>query len=161
MNRDIINLKSNLPSIDKVYAPLDAWGNTVGRYFDYKRETAMIDHATVKLKEQTKVILKQIDSELQKELDRNEKSFKKEMFRLQTIANELNKGSNTRDQIFDHISDLTKQLGDPNIPDSVKENLPQLIAIAHQQLSDERDSSMQKLNLMSGFDPNQKSIKGE
>ena len=159
MNRDILNLNSTLPSLDASYAPLDVWGNTVGRYFDYKKETAMIEHATVKIKEQTKVILKQIDSELKKELDRNDKNFKKEMFRLQTIASELSSGATTRDKILKNISELTQQLADSTMSVSVKEQIPKLIAMAHQQLNDERQSSMQKLSLMQGFDSNQKLIK--
>ena len=161
MNRDILNLNSNLPSLNKVYAPLDVWGNTVGRYFDYKKETAMIDHATVKLKEQTKVILKQIDSELQRELDRNSKSFEKEMFRLQTIANELKDGSLRKKEILNHISELTKSLGDENLALSVKEQIPHLIANAHVLLSSENQESVAKLNLMQNFNPNQKLIKGD
>jgi F0F1-type ATP synthase membrane subunit b/b' len=161
MKKDIIDLSRNLPLLNKTYAPLDVWNNTVGRYFDYKKETAMIHHATQQLKAETKIILKKIDSELQRELDRNDKSFKQEMLRLQTIANELNSGAVTRESICNHISELTRQLGDSAIPMSVKESIPQLIAMAHQQLSDERKSSMDKLNLMSGFEPNQKLIKGD
>jgi len=158
MNKDIVNLNSTLPLLDKVYAPLDVWGNTVGRYFDYKKETAMIEHATAQLKEQTKVILKQIDSELQKELDRNDKQFKQEMFRLQTIACELDSGSLVKESILQNISELVDKLGDETLPDKVKEQIPQLIAMAHQQLNDERQSGMQKLSLMQGFDPSQKLI---
>jgi len=158
MNRDILNVTSNLPSLDKTYAPLDVWGNTVGRYFDYKKETAMIEHATVKLKEQTKVILKQIDSELKKELDRNDKQFKQEMFRLQTIACELDSGSLVKESILKNISELVDKLGDETLPDKVKEQIPQLIAMAHQQLNDERQSGMQNLRLMQGFDPSRKLI---
>ena len=158
MKKDILNVTSNLPSLDKTYAPLDVWGNTVGRYFDYKKETAMIEHATVKLKEQTKVILKQIDSELQRELDRNDKQFKQEMFRLQTIAKELSSVATTREKMVNNITMLTKQLGDENMPLEIKAQIPQLIAMFHQLLNDERQSSMQKL---SSIDPNQKSIKGE
>jgi len=158
MNKDILNINSNLPSLDKVYAPLDAWGNTVGRYFDYKKETAMIEQATVKIKEQTKVILKQIDSELKRELDRNDKQFKQEIFRLQTIAKELSSGATTRDKILENISELTQQLADSTISVSVKEQIPQLIAMFHQQLNDERQSSMEKLSWMQGFDPNRKLI---
>jgi len=159
MNRDILNISNTLPSLDKAYAPLDVWGNTVGRYFDYKKETAMIEHATVKIKEQTKVILKQIDSELKKELDRNDKQFKQEMFRLQTIAKELSSGATTREQMVNHIAVLTKQLGDENIPLEVKVKIPELIMKTHQQLNNERQSSMQKLSWMQGFDSNQKLIK--
>ena len=159
MNKDILNISNTLPSLDKAYAPLDVWGNTVGRYFDYKKETAMIEHATVKIKEQTKVILKQIDSELKKELDRNDKQFKQEMFRLQTIAKELSSGATTREQMVNHIAVLTKQLGDENIPLEVKVKIPELIMKTHQQLNNERQSSMQKLSWMQGFDSNQKLIK--
>ena len=158
MNRDILNISNTLPSLNNAYAPLDVWGNTVGRYFDYKKETAMIEHATVKLKEQTKVILKQIDSELQKELDRNDKQFKQEMFRLQTIACELDSGALVKESILKNISELVDKLGDETLPDKVKEQIPQLIAMAHQQLNDERQSGMQNLRLMQGFNPSRKLI---
>ena len=159
MKKDILNISSTLPSLNKVYTPLDIWENTVGRYFDYKKETAMIEQATVKIKEQTKIILKQIDSELKKELDRNDKQFRKEMFRLQTIAKELSSGATTREQMVNHIAMLTKQLGDENIPLEVKVKIPELIMVTHQQLNNERQSSMEKLSWMQGFDSNQKLIK--
>ena len=159
MKKDILNISSTLLSLNKVYTPLDIWENTVGRYFDYKKETAMIEQATVKIKEQTKIILKQIDSELKKELDRNDKQFRKEMFRLQTIAKELSRGATTREQMVNHIAMLTKQLGDEKMPLELKEKIPQLIMATHQQLNDERQSSMQKLSLMQDFDSNQKLIK--
>ena len=159
MKKDILNISSTLLSLNKVYTPLDIWENTVGRYFDYKKETAMIEQATVKIKEQTKIILKQIDSELKKELDRNDKQFRKEMFRLQTIAKELSSGATTREQMVNHIAMLTKQLGDEKMPLELKEKIPQLIMATHQQLNDERQSNMQKLSWMQDFDSNQKLIK--
>jgi alcohol dehydrogenase YqhD (iron-dependent ADH family) len=38
----------SLPSVDITYGVLDFIGNTVGRYFDYKRDTAIIKHETIK-----------------------------------------------------------------------------------------------------------------
>ena len=76
MNYNIDTLKNNMPSINRSYGKLDIVGQTLGRFLDYKKETAMIEHATHKLKHQTKIILRQIDSELTKSLDSNKKSFK-------------------------------------------------------------------------------------
>jgi len=161
VNKGILDIKSTLPSLDTVYSPLDFVGNTVGRYFDYKKETAMINHETQKIKSQTKIILKQIDAELQISLDSNDKNFKQEMFRLGVIAKELNESSKSKNEMFNHLSELTQKLGNPNIPMHIQEQIPQLIAMVHQQLIDERDVSMQKLNFMSEFNPNQKLIKGD
>jgi len=160
MKKDILNIKSTLPTIDKSYSILNPIDATIGRYFDYKKETAMIKHATVKLKEQSKIIIKKIDAELKVSMDKNKKDFQKEMFRLKSIAKDLANSSKNQKAILNHIEVLTNMLKNPDIELSVKEQIPQLIAMAHQQLNDERDNSMQKLNMMSDFDPNQKLIKG-
>lgn len=159
MKKSII--KTTLPTASKTYDSLDIVGQTFGRYFDYKRETAMIKYETQKVKKQAQIIVKQIDAELKKSLDSNDKSFRGEMFRLKAIAKDLKDGSKKQKLILKHISELTGMLSDSAVLSSVKEQIPQLIAMAHQQLNDERNSGMQKLNLMSSFDPNQKSIKGE
>jgi hypothetical protein len=161
MKKDITNIASSLPSLNKLYAPLDIVGNTIGRYFDYKRDTAMVKYETQKIKEQTKIILRQIDAELKKSLDFNDKAFKKEMFRLQTIATALQANSQNKKKILIHISELTRLLGDSSVPLSVKENIPKLIAIAYESLANESSESMSKLRLMSEFDSNQKLIKGD
>ena len=90
MKKDIVNLKTTIPTINKTYNSFNIVGQTVGRYFDYKRETKLIEHETQKVKEQTKIIVKQIDLELKKSLDNNDKNFKKEMCRLENIAKSLN-----------------------------------------------------------------------
>ena len=38
MKKDIININSTLPTINKTYSSFDILGKTVGRYFDYKGE---------------------------------------------------------------------------------------------------------------------------
>ena len=155
MKQDILDLKTTLPIVNKFYSPLDTFGNTVGRYFDYKRETAMIKYETRKVKEQAKVVIEQIDAELKKSLDTNSKDFKKEMVRLRSIAKTLESSSTSQKMILKNIAELTKMLTNPDVP---KEDILNMIAMAHQQLNDERNSSMQKLNLMGNFDPNQKEI---
>ena len=161
MKKDILTFNSNLPSLTNGYGALDIVGNTFGRYFDYKKETKMIEYETSKLKEQTKIIVKKIDSELKKSLDRNDKDFKREMYRLESIAKDLKNHGKSKKEIFKNISNSMKMLENPSIPDSLKELIPQLIAEYHKALSEENSQSMQKLNLMSGFNPNQKLIEGE
>ncbi len=154
MKKDIINLKTTLPTVNKTYFPLNAFGKTVGRYFDYKKETAMIKYETQKVKEQSKVAIKQIDAELKKSLDANSKNFKKEMVYLKNIAKTLENSSSSQKMILKNIAELTKMLTNPDMP---KEDILNMIVMAHQQLNDERNSSMEKLNLMGNF--NQKKMK--
>jgi len=161
MKKDILNIKTTLPTVNKTYSVFNPINATIGRYIDYKRETVMIKHATMKLKEQSKIIIKKIDAELKISIDRNNKDFKKEMFRLKSIAKELANGSKNQKMILNHIDNLTKMLNNQSIELSIKETIPQLITMAHQQLNDERNSHMQKLDMMSNFNPNQKQIKGE
>ena len=161
MKKDILNLKSTLPVMNKPYDSLDILGKTVGRYFDYKKETAMIEHETKKVKEQSKIILKKIDAELQVSLDNNDKSFQKEMFRLQSIAEDLKSNNRSKKEIFKNISKCMKMLESTTISDVIKETIPQLISEYHKALSEENSQSMQKLNLMQGFDPDTKLIEGE
>jgi len=152
--------KATLPTVP-VYNTLDIVGNTFGRYFDYKRDIKRIEHETQKVKSQAKIIVKQIDTKLKKSLDRNDKNFKKEMFRLQTIAKSLESNANNKNEILQNIAELTEKLSDKSMPLSVKETIPQLIMMAHNSLAEERGESLQKLNLMQGFDPDTKLIGGE
>jgi seryl-tRNA synthetase len=149
---------TSLPSVDVTYGALDFIGNTVGRYFDYKRDTSMIKHETEKVHAQAKIVVKKIDAELVKSLDNNEKSFKKEMKRLKIIAKSLEENSGNKKKILKHIIELTEKLSDTDVPLSVKENIPQLMMMAHNSLAQENDQSLQKLNLMQGFDPDTKLI---
>ena len=93
--------RTSLPSVDITYGVLDFIGNTVGRYFDYKRDTAIIKHETEKVHVQAKIVVEKIDAELVKSLDNNEKSFKKEMKRLKSIAKELKRGSIDKNKIIE------------------------------------------------------------
>jgi len=159
MKKDIVNLKTTIPTINKTYNSFNIVGQTVGRYFDYKRETKYLKHETKKVKEQTKVIIKQIDSELQKSLDNNDKNFKKEMYRLKAITESLNNNSYSKKKILEEISYLIKQLvnsTDTNIQNIIVD----LIQKAHASLKEENKNSLEKLNSMQNFDPNTKLIKG-
>jgi len=120
----------------------------------------MIEHATEKLKSQTEIILKNIDAELQKSLDNNEKNFRLEMKRLKSIAQDIKNSSKNEREMINHISTLTKQLNEPNIPIEVKENIPHLIAIAHQSLTGILSKSGASIDAMSNFKSNQNLIKG-
>ena len=161
MKKAMTTITSTLPTVSKVYAPLDILGNTVGRYFDYKRETAMIQHETKKVKAQAKVMGKQIDAQLKKALDINDKNFKKEMYRLETIAKELKNGTKAKSKLLKQIDKYIKMLSDSSLPEETKINIPTLIEQANQLLAQESNQAIEKLNMMSHFDPNTKLIGGE
>jgi hypothetical protein len=131
--------RTSLPSVDITYGILDFIGNTVGRYFDYKRDTAIIKHETEKVHVQAKIVVEKIDAELVKSLDNNEKSFKKEMKRLKSIAKELKRGSIDKNKIIEAMV----QCSDP-------------LALKEYRLllANEHDVVLKKLNLMSNFEPN-------
>ena len=158
MKKAITTIKSSLPTVSKVYSPLDFVGNTVGRYFDYKRETAMIRHETKKVKEQAKIMGKQIDAELKKSLDINDKNFKKEMFRLETIANELKNDTKAKSKLLKQIDKYIEMLGDKSLSIEEKKSIPILIEQANQLLANESNQAIEKLNMMSHFDANTKLI---
>ncbi len=153
--------RTNLPSLDVTYGALDILGNTFGRYFDYKRDTAMIEHETKKVKQQAKVVVKKIDAELKKSLDVNEKSFQKEMKRLEIISVELKGGRVSKSKIMKQITKYTKMLTDANVPNEIKLQIPDLIKLAYFALEKENGESLKKLNLMSNFNPNTKLLGGE
>ena len=161
MKKTITTINSSLPSVSKSYAPLDFIGNTFGRYFDYKRETAMIEHETKKVKAQAKIIGKQIDAELKKSLDENDKNFKKEMRRLEEIGKELKNGAKAKAKLLKQIDKYIKMLSDSSISKEVKETIPTLIEQANQMLAKESEYALKKLNMMSNFESNTKLIGGE
>lgn len=155
-----MDITTNLPIVKHTYGALDILGNTFGRYFDYKKETALIEHETQKVKQQAKVLCQQIDVELQKSLDNNDKNFQKEMFRLKSIAKDLNNDAKTKKEILNNISKYIEMLSNPNIAMSVKESIPKLIELSHETLAKESEQSRLKLDVMNHFDSNIKSIKG-
>jgi len=83
--------------------------------------------------------VEKIDAELVKSLDNNEKSFKKEMKRLKSIAKELKRGSIDKNKIIEAMV----QCSDP-------------LALKEYRLllANEHDVVLKKLNLMSNFEPN-------
>jgi len=136
---------TTLPSLNLSYGALDVLGNTFGRYFDYKRDTAMIEHETQKVKQQAKVMVKKIDAELKKSLDINDKTFKKEMKRLEIIAKALKKGNIDRSKIIEAM---------------VQSSDPLVLKEYRLLLANEHDAVLKKLNLMSNFDSNTKLLGG-
>ncbi len=161
MKKAITTIESSLPTINKNYDKFDIIGNTFGRYFDYKRETAMIEHETKKVKAKAKILGKQIKAELKKSLDENDKNFKKEMRRLEEIGKELKNGAKTKAELLKQIDEYIKMLGDSSLPVEVKKDIPTLIELANQMLAKESEYALKKLNMMSHFDSNTKLIGGE
>jgi len=155
MQNKNMTIQSTLPTLNKVYAPLDIVGQTLGRYLDYKKETAMIEHETIKIKKQTEILLAEIDSRLQLSLDNNKRNFKLEMNRLKVIARELKSGNRTQNYHYKNIEELTKMLSNPDIELSIKATIPSLIAMAHESIGQKSQLAMQKLSLMSSTQPNQ------
>lgn len=160
MKYDIETLKSNIPTVSRSYGTFDIVGQTFGRYWDYKKETAMIEHATEKLEYQTEIILKQIDSELIKSLDNNDKNFKIELKRLKVIVKNMKNNRKSEKAIMKHIENLTKQLSNPNIPIEVKQSIPSLIASAHQSLTVILSNNNASIDAMSNLKSNQNQIEG-
>jgi len=155
MNQDIITtLNSDLLALDTTISSL----NIVSKYFEYKTNTAMIKQATKKLKYQTQIILKNIDAELQKSLDSNDKNFKLEMIRLKNISKGINNNRQDKKAHFNNISAFIKMLENPNIAQQIKETIPALINLEHQQLAILSTNSTAQLESMSNF--NTKQIKG-
>jgi hypothetical protein len=141
----ILPAAAKLPVLNVVYEKLDVVGNTLGRYLDYKKDTAMIEYETEKLASQTKVLVKKIDTELTKSLDENKKNFKKEMKRLKTIAKELKRGRIDRDKIIDAMHAA---------------NSIEIVREYRKMLSDEHQYVLNTLSLMSSYDSNTKMIEG-
>ena len=137
---------NNLPALDVSYGSFDIIGNTLGRYLDYKRDTAMIEYETEKLESQTKIVLKQIDAELSKSLDENEKNFKKEMVRLKTIAKVLKKGHIDKSKIVEAMTQC---------------NNIEMIKVYRQVLADDHDAVLQALNSMSSLEEDTRLLQGE
>ena len=150
--------KRNLPTLNVPTASFDLIGQTFGRYFEYKTNTKLIEHETKKVKEQSKMVVKQIESELERVLDENDKNFQKEMARLKVIAKELKGGKKSKAKLLKQLNSYVKMLSNPNVPMEVKESIPMLIAQTNELLKDENSHAIQKLNFMSNFDVNTKLI---
>jgi len=160
MNYNIETFKRNMPSVNSSYGALDIVGQTLGRFLDYKKETAMIEHATEQLRYQTDVIIKRIDAQLQISLDENEKNYKLEMKRLKMVAKSIKESRKNEKAMINHIRELTKQLSDPNTPTEIKQAIPQLIAYAHQTLSTTLSKSDLAIGTMGSIQSNQNLIEG-
>jgi len=158
MNYGIETLKKNIPTVGNTYGTLDIVGQTFGRYFDYKRETAMIAHETQKLKEQTKILLGKIDSELKLSLNSNDKNFRLEMKRLKILSKSIKSNKKNQKAHLHNISHYTQMLGNPHISNEIKASLPSLIALEHESLNASLGQSNVVLEGMSNA--NTKQIEG-
>ena len=158
MNNEIINFKDSLPSIEK--SSLDIFGNIITQYFNFKKNTAEIKYETKKLKKETKIFIKRIDSELQKSLNKNNNDFKREMYRLKTIAKSLDENAENKKIILENISELIKRISNPTTPLPIIEITYNLILSQTQLFQDESNQNIEKLKLMSDFNQNQILIEG-
>ena len=158
MNNEIINFKDSLPSIEK--SSLDIFGNIITQYFNFKKNTAEIKYETKKLKKETKIFIKRIDSELQKSLNKNNNDFKREMYRLKTIAKSLDENAENKKIILENISELIKRISNPTTPLPIIEITYNLILSQTQLFQDESNQDIEKLKLMSDFNQNQILIEG-
>jgi len=137
---------------------LDIIGNTIGRYFDYKRDTEIIQAKREELKHQAKIALSQIDAELTKSLDSNRKNYKREMHRLNSIARELKGNRANKNHIVKTITKLTKEMTDPRLDIEEKRIVLEVIRLHRDMLIDFDSDSNIKLNFMSNFDSNSQKI---
>lgn len=106
-------VKQSLPVVSKSYATFDIIGQTFGKYFDYLKEKRVYEYETTKLKEQSKIIIqqiqtdfklaiKQIDFEFEK-LHKNNKLVKQQ---LKDFNKELNKYHDNLDEAYKNVFDV-------------------------------------------------------
>lgn len=155
MNKDILTLKTSLPSLNCEYSPI----NIVKNYFNYKKEVELIRLETQKVKEQAKIIKKEIDARLKERLDKNNKAFQKEMLRLKTIAESLKDGKKSKKKILNKLLKLMENLNDLNISKEDREFLLLSIKILMEEIREERRAELEKIREMRDFDPNRKLLK--
>jgi len=140
------NIITTIPTINKAYPIMDMVSQTVGRYFDYKKETAMIKHETRKVKEQTKIILANIDANLRISLDNNKKQYRLEMYRLDMIRDAIVATNHNKDNSISLIHSYIEMMKDPYIDMEFKAHIPSLISLAHEQLRIDTQHSVESIN---------------
>ena len=121
--------KSTLPILGKMEGI-----NLVGRYFDYKENTAMIEAQTQQLKEERKVIIAKIDAELKNALDRNDKHFRLEMFRLEQEAENAKSNAKMRNKLINAMIKFSKSLNNPHLSIEEKEMISRQITLFSQNV---------------------------
>ncbi len=106
MNNTMMTLSKTIFNVPATsYSPL----NIAGQYFEYKKAIAMIEYETEKLLAQKEIILKQIESQLVLELDRNEKNYRLERGRLEIIYADLKGLAIDRSKLIDAITDASRR----------------------------------------------------
>ena len=149
---------TNLPTIgNHSYNQFDIVANVAGRYFDYKRDSKIIKAKRKELKYQADISLKQIDAELKKSIDSNQKNYNMEMHRLSTIAKELKHSRKDKKKIINVVIELTKMLLDPSVEQETKQIVPDMIRAYKELLEDTNRDSNTKLSFMYS-DTNNKKI---
>ena len=153
--KDILNLKTSLPTLSPERFSLDFFG----KYFDYKRDTKLIRLETIKVREQAEIIRKEIDARLKDELDKNSKKFQKEMFRLKHIAESLENGRENRNKLLNELFKLMRSLNSSNLSKDDKEFLLLSIRVLIDEIREERKAELEKIKELRDFDPNRKLLK--
>ncbi len=152
-------LTSTLPAL-KTTSVLDIATNPLGSFLDYKKDMAKINYEIEKLEYQTQIIIKNIDAQLTKALDENQKNYKKEMKRLGGISKTLKNNNRSQDRFIEEISKLSRELVNPNLSLDEKILISNTITTFHQSLNSLGMQNIQYIDAMSNFNPNQKAIKG-
>jgi len=138
--------KTTFPAPTVNYRSLDIIGNTIGKYFDYKRVRAEIGYEIERLHSQKEIILKQIDAELAKSFDANEKHYKLEKKRIKVISQQIS----GYDQNLSRVNDaVLSNLNNPEVLNYLKGYYRELL------LAKER-----MVLSMGSFDPNYQVTQG-
>jgi len=154
-----IALTSTLPALKKTTI-VDVFTNPIGTILNHRQEMRRIEYEIEKLEHQTQIIIKNIDSQLTKSLDENQKNYDKEMKRLNHISKTLKSNNKRQDRVIEDISELSRDLSNPNLSLEEKKIISDTITIFHQSLNSLGMQNIEYIDSMSGFNPNQKLIKG-
>lgn len=121
---------------------------TLGRYFAYKENTALIEKEREALGHQKEIRIKEINTAYALALDLQNKAFKKEMHQLKTLGKALSVQAKERKMILKNISKVSDVLLDRNTPENEKQIMFQVLATlseTFEQTSKHSDENMQTL----------------
>ncbi len=147
-----INL-SSFPATE-AYSALDIVGNTIGRYFDYKKEAIAYKEATKQVRLRADVEIKKIDAELKKELVSNKHFFMLEIKRLKVISQALQGGREEVKMLLKQQNKYIEMIQDKTVRFEIKQQIPTLIAQTNQLLSEYGNQSIDKIRTMQEYHEN-------
>ncbi|MCF6207678.1 MAG: hypothetical protein L3J47_12455 [Sulfurovum sp.] len=125
-----------------------AGGSLIGAYFQNKEKKMMYDLETKKLKEQTRILLANIDAQLEQVLDENNKRFAQEMMRLKTIASSLESNHTSKKALIGRIDECLKIASHPECSEETRRSVMTVVEVTYSHMLKMGEENMQMLKLM-------------